>query len=104
MPRTPLSLYVSFTPERSHWPSMRPYALPVALAGVLLKRLLIGRALRTEAQHVELLPKWIALPVFCSDPISSVAYATEQILLVAGLGGAHTCLWPPRSRWQWWRC
>jgi amino acid transporter len=67
---------------------MRPYALPVALAGVLLKRLLIGRALRTEAQHVELLPKWIALPVFCSDPISSVAYATEQILLVAGLGGA----------------
>ena len=36
----------------------------------------------------QLLPKWIALPVFSSDPISSVAYATEQILLVAGLGGA----------------
>ncbi|TSE00838.1 APC family permease [Skermania sp. ID1734] len=53
-----------------------------------VKRLLIGRALRNEAEHSQLLPKWIALPVFCSDPISSVAYATEQILLVAGLGGA----------------
>jgi hypothetical protein len=50
--------------------------------------LLIGPALRSEAQQAQLLPKWIALPVFSSDPISSVAYATEQILLVAGLGGA----------------
>ena len=55
---------------------------------MLLKRVLIGPALRSEAQPAQLLPKWIALPVFCSDPISSVAYATEQILLVAGLGGA----------------
>ncbi|PZS15826.1 MAG: hypothetical protein DLM60_16465 [Pseudonocardiales bacterium] len=30
-----------------------------------------------------LLPTWLALPVFCSDPISSVAYATEQIFLVS---------------------
>jgi amino acid transporter len=35
-----------------------------------------------------LLPKWLALPVFCSDPISSVAYATEEILLVLAAGGA----------------
>jgi hypothetical protein len=34
-----------------------------------------------------LLPKRLALPVFCSDPLSSVAYATEQILLVLALGG-----------------
>jgi amino acid transporter len=34
-----------------------------------------------------LLPKWLALPIFCSDPISSVAYATEEILLVTGYGG-----------------
>jgi amino acid transporter len=53
-----------------------------------LKRLLIGRALRNDAQSAQLLPKWIALPVFSSDPLSSVAYATEQILLIAGLGGA----------------
>jgi len=34
-----------------------------------------------------LLPKRVALAVFCSDPISSVAYATEQILLVLAAGG-----------------
>jgi amino acid transporter len=64
-----------------------PYAFVVP-AGDLTKRLLIGRALRSDLQHEQLLPKRLALPVFCSDPISSVAYATEQILLVAGLGGA----------------
>ena len=43
-----------------------------------------------------LLPKSIALPVFCSDPLSSVAYATEEILLVLGLGGLvllHLAWW-----------
>jgi amino acid transporter len=34
-----------------------------------------------------LLPKRIALPVFASDALSSVAYATEEILLVLSLGG-----------------
>jgi amino acid transporter len=34
-----------------------------------------------------LLPKWLALPVFASDPLSSVAYATEEIVLVLALGG-----------------
>ena len=34
----------------------------------------------------------LALPVFCSDPLSSVAYATEEILLVLGLGGL-SLLW-----------
>ncbi len=29
-----------------------------------------------------LLPKWLALPIFASDPISSVAYATEAALVV----------------------
>lgn len=57
-------------------------------AGDVAKRLLLGPALRTEREHGQLLPKWLALPVFCSDPISSVAYATEQILLIVGLGGA----------------
>ncbi|MFD5393286.1 APC family permease [Streptomyces sp. NPDC127097] len=35
-----------------------------------------------------LLPKRLALPVFCSDPLSSVAYATEEILLILALGGS----------------
>jgi amino acid transporter len=53
-----------------------------------VKRLLIGRPLRSTQMHETLLPKWIALPVFCSDPISSVAYATEEIVLVLAAGGA----------------
>lgn len=52
-----------------------------------LKRLLVGRPLRSTQLNDTLLPKWLALPIFCSDPISSVAYATEEILLVAGYGG-----------------
>ncbi|MBO0839872.1 MAG: APC family permease, partial [Sciscionella sp.] len=53
----------------------------------LPKRLLLGRQLRSEQLHETLLPKTLALPVFCSDPLSSVAYATEETLLVLGLGG-----------------
>ncbi len=53
-----------------------------------LKRVLVGRPLRTQQLHETLLPKWLALPIFASDPLSSVAYATEEIVLVAALGGA----------------
>jgi amino acid transporter len=53
-----------------------------------VKRLVVGRPLRSAQLHETLLPKWLALPVFCSDPISSVAYATEQIVLVLAAGGA----------------
>ncbi|MEV0387566.1 APC family permease [Nonomuraea sp. NPDC050643] len=51
------------------------------------KRVLVGRPLRTGSLGRELLPKRLALPVFCSDPISSVAYATEQIIMALTLGG-----------------
>jgi amino acid transporter len=54
-------------------------------AGV--SRILLGKPLRTDRLGETLLPKRLALPVFCSDPLSSVAYATEQIVLVLGLGG-----------------
>ena len=46
-----------------------------------------GRPLRSAHPRETLLPKWIALAVFCSDPISSVAYATEEIVLVLAAGG-----------------
>src|ERR1700712_2969578 len=49
--------------------------------------MLVGRPLRSDRLADPLLPKRLALPVFCSDPLSSVAYATEQIVLVLGLGG-----------------
>jgi len=48
---------------------------------------LFGEPLRSDRLDETLLPKRLALPVFCSDPLSSVAYATEQIILVLGLGG-----------------
>jgi amino acid transporter len=53
----------------------------------VVKRLIVGRPLRSARLGDTLLPKRIALPVFCSDPISSVAYATEQIVLVLAAGG-----------------
>jgi amino acid transporter len=43
--------------------------------------------MRSEALGETLLPKKIALPVFASDALSSVAYATEEILLVLSVGG-----------------
>ena len=42
----------------------------------------MGRALSTSAQEHQLLPKSLALPVFSSDTLSSVAYATEEMMLV----------------------
>jgi amino acid transporter len=51
------------------------------------KRLLLGRAKHTDALGETLLPKRIALPIFASDPLSSVAYATQEILLFLTLGG-----------------
>jgi amino acid transporter len=38
--------------------------------------------MRTGQMHETLLPKWLALPIFASDPLSSVAYATESALVV----------------------
>lgn len=52
-----------------------------------MKELLLGRAQPSERLHATLLPKRIALPVFASDALSSVSYATEEILLVLSLGG-----------------
>ena len=54
----------------------------------IVKRHLLGRAMNSRALDETLLPKRLALPVFCSDPLSSVAYATQEILLVLALGGA----------------
>ena len=51
-------------------------------AGDVLKRLLVGRRLASYRLEHTLLPKILALPVFSSDALSSVAYATEEILAV----------------------
>jgi amino acid transporter len=46
------------------------------------KRTLVGRRMPMGSLEDELLPRWIALPIFASDPLSSVAYATEAGLVV----------------------
>jgi amino acid transporter len=53
----------------------------------LAKRLLFGRPMRSDRLGETELPKSLALPVFCSDPLSSVAYATEAILVALSVGG-----------------
>src|SRR5688500_20117937 len=55
----------------------------------LVKRFLIGRALRTEQAAHERLSKKTALAVFSSDALSSTAYATEEILLVLAVAAAY---------------
>ncbi|HEX9349825.1 MAG TPA: APC family permease, partial [Gaiellaceae bacterium] len=47
-----------------------------------LKRTLIGRPRATGEMEETLLSKKLALPIFASDPLSSVAYATEAALVV----------------------
>ena len=57
---------------------------------IAIKRLLVGRALRTEQAAHERLTKKTALAVFSSDALSSTAYATEEILLVLAVAAAAT--------------
>ena len=52
-----------------------------------LKRLLVGRPMHSERLSETLLPKRIALPVFASDALSSVAYAPDEIFLTLEYAG-----------------
>ncbi len=60
-----------------------------------VKRLLVGRAMRSDRLGETLLPKRIALPVFASDALSSVAYAPDEIFLTLGIAGfaAYSFSW-----------
>ncbi|MGH2683916.1 MAG: APC family permease, partial [Actinomycetota bacterium] len=60
----------------------------MASASTVLKRVLLGRQVSSSKLEHTLLPKTLALPVFSSDPLSSVAYATEEMMLVLVLAGA----------------
>jgi amino acid transporter len=53
-----------------------------------LKRILVGRPLASYKAEHQLLPKFLALPVFSSDALSSNAYATEEMMLVLVAAGA----------------
>lgn len=60
---------------------------------MILKRWLVGDPLKTAQARHERLSKAIALPIFSSNAISSVAYASEEILLVLVLAGAAAVTW-----------
>lgn len=58
------------------------------MTGAALKRVLVGAPKQSTQLRHQLLPKWMALPVFSSDPLSSTAYATQEMMLVLALAGA----------------
>ena len=68
---------------------MSRFGSTVVAVGIVdvAKRAMLGRKLRTTQMGETLLPKRIALPVFASDPLSSVAYAPDQIFVVLSLAG-----------------
>ncbi|HKN97874.1 MAG TPA: APC family permease, partial [Pseudonocardiaceae bacterium] len=68
----------------------------MAKLSTVTKRLMLGRPVRSDRLSHTLLPKRIALPVFASDALSSVAYAPEEIfrtLSVAGLSAYAFAPW-----------
>ncbi len=61
--------------------------------GDVSKRILLGRKLRSSQIGETLLPKRIALPVFASDALSSVAYAPDEIFIMLSFAGASAYVW-----------
>ena len=61
--------------------------------GDVSKRILLGRKLRSTQLGETLLPKRIALPVFASDALSSVAYAPDEVFIMLSLAGASAYVW-----------
>ena len=53
----------------------------------IAKRILIGEPLTNEELEGQLLPKRMALPIFASDALSSVAYAPQELLMILLIGG-----------------
>ncbi|WP_251008884.1 APC family permease [Curtobacterium sp. ISL-83] len=60
-----------------------------------LKARLIGDPLPSEKLEGQLLPKHLALPIFASDPLSSVAYAPQELLMILLLGGMSFLTFAP---------
>jgi amino acid transporter len=61
--------------------------------GDVSKRILVGRPLRSSQLGETLLPKRVALPVFASDALSSVAYAPDEIFIMLSFAGASAYIW-----------
>ncbi len=74
---------------------MRAYDAVVPIFMDAAKRLLVGRPVRSERLGETLLPKRIALPVFASDALSSVAYAPDEIFLTLAFAGSAAYVFSP---------
>ncbi|HET9761651.1 MAG TPA: APC family permease [Nocardioidaceae bacterium] len=61
--------------------------------GDVSKRILLGRKLRSTQLGETLLPKRVALPVFASDALSSVAYAPDEIFIMLSAAGVTAYAW-----------
>ncbi|MFW6775104.1 amino acid permease [Nocardioides sp. CPCC 205120] len=59
------------------------------------KRVLLGRKLSSSQLGETLLPKRIALPVFASDALSSVAYAPDEVFIMLSIAGATSYVFSP---------
>ncbi len=68
--------------EDEDWQDIEPVRGGGMRSTALFKRLLIGRPRPSRELEDTLLSKFLALPIFSSDPISSVAYATEAAMVV----------------------
>ncbi|NBQ93068.1 MAG: APC family permease [Micrococcales bacterium] len=60
-----------------------------------LRTFFLGSALRNERLEGELLPKSLALPIFASDPLSSVAYGPQELMMILTLGGLSFLTFAP---------
>nr|WP_187700686.1 MULTISPECIES: APC family permease [unclassified Dietzia] len=67
----------------------------ISRVSVGTKRLLLGRPFRSDTTGDTPLRKRIALPVFASDALSSVAYAPEEIFLILSLAGVSALAFTP---------
>src|SRR3954464_9610149 len=76
-------------------PQARDDDLALTFVGVgdVSKRILVGRKLKSSQLGETLLPKRIALPVFASDALSSVAYAPDEVFIMLSLAGASAYVW-----------
>lgn len=75
-----------------------PYDMSVSRiskVSVGTKRLLVGRPSRSDTIGATSLRKRIALPVFASDALSSVAYAPQEIFLVLSIAGVSALTFTP---------
>lgn len=57
------------------------------------KKILVGEPISTDLSHHQKIPKWKALAVLSSDALSSVAYATEEVLIPLSIFATAAVAW-----------